>query len=77
MTKPFPAIQALKNEHALGKILIKNVYQQWKGENIEQIKRSHEGNPYSLRIGMPRVDSELKGDALYFILHYLSYNPIT
>ncbi len=77
VTKPFPIVQALRNEHALGKILIKNVYQQWKGESIQQVKQLHENNPYSLRIGMPKIDDELRGDAMYFILHYLSYNPIT
>ena len=77
VTKPFPAIQGLRNEHTLGKILIKNIYQSWNGENIVQIKNKHETNPYSLRIGMPGTDNELKNDSLYFILHYLSYNPIT
>lgn len=76
-TVSFPPIQALVNEHALGKILIKNVYQPWQGENINQIRNKHEENPYSLRIGMPSTDQQLKGDAMYFILHYLSYNPIT
>ncbi len=76
-TVPFPVIQGLINEHALGKILIKNVYQGWQGESIQQIRDKHEANPYSLRIGMPSTDAQLKGDAMYFILHYLSYNPIT
>ena len=76
-TKPFPVIQGLLNEHALGKILIKNVYQAWQGESIESIKERHRDNPYSLRIGMPSTDRELKGDLIYFILHYLSYNPLT
>lgn len=76
-TVSFPPIQALINEHALGKILIKNVYQPWQGENIKQIKDKCEENPYSLRIGMPSTDEQLKGDAMYFILHYLSYNPLT
>jgi len=76
-TISFPAIQGLVNEHALGKILIKNVYQGWQGENVVQIKDKHEENPYSLRIGMPSTDKQLKGDAVYFILHYLSYNPLT
>jgi hypothetical protein len=76
-TKPFSAIKGLLNEHALGKILIKNVYQSWQGESIESIKHAHDTNPYSLRIGMPSQDSELRGDSLYFILHYLSYNPLT
>ena len=77
VTRPYPVLQALVNEHALGKILIKNVYQGWQGESIQQIRDKHESNPYSLRIGKPRTDTELKGDAMYFILHYLSYNPLT
>ncbi len=76
-TRSFPAVQGMVNEHALGKIIIKNVYQGWQGESIRQIKDNHEQNPYSLRIGMPSTDSQLKNDAIYFILHYLSYNPLT
>lgn len=75
--KPFPIIQGLVNEHALGKIKIKNIYQGWQGESIQQIRDKHEENPYSLRIGMPRTDVELKNDAIFFIQHYLSYNPLT
>jgi hypothetical protein len=76
-TRPFPAIQGLVNEHALGKITIKNVYQGWQGESINQIRDKHEDNPYSLRIGMPSTDKQLKNDAIYFILHNLSFNPLT
>ena len=74
--KEFPALQGMVNEHALGKILIKNVYQGWQGESIKEI--SNKENPsYTLRIGMPKIDEELKNDSVYFILHYLSYNPLT
>jgi len=73
----FPAIQGLINEHALGKIFIKNIYQGWQGDSINQIKQKHETNPYTLRIGMPTTDQQLKNDSVYFILHYLSYNPMT
>jgi len=76
-TKPFPAIQGMVNEHALGKIIIKNIYQSWQGESVKQIKDKHETNPYTLRIGMPSTDIQLKNDAIYFILHYLSFNPLT
>lgn len=76
-TRSFPAIQGMVSEHTLGKIIIKNVYQGWQGENIKQIKDKHEQNPYTLRIGMPSTDEQLKNDAIYFILHYLSYNPLT
>ncbi len=75
--KSFPAVKGLNNEHVLGKILIKNIYQNWGGESLTQIKANHSDNPYSIRIGTPNTDNELKNDAVYFILHYLSYNPIT
>ena len=74
---PFPAIQGMTNDRVLGKILIKNIYQSWNGESISQIRDKHEDNPYTLRIGRPSTDSQLKNDAMYFILHYLSYNPYT
>lgn len=73
----FPIIEGMANSDALGKMLIKNVYQSWRGESIEQIKAKSEDNPYSLRIGLPHIDTQLKNDAVYFILHYLSYNPVT
>ena len=74
--KAFPVLQGMTNEHTLGKILIKNVYQGWQGESIKQINQKEQPN-YTLRIGMPKVDEELKNDQVYFILHYLSYNPLT
>lgn len=76
-TKPFPAIQGLLNENSLGKILIKNIYQTWNGESITQIRDKHESNPYTIRIGTPTTDKQLKNDAIYFVLHYLAYNPVT
>lgn len=76
-TISFPAVQGLLNEHALGKILIKNIYQPWQGENIKQIVEKHTDNPYSLRIGLPSTDKQLRNDSMYFILHYLAYNPVT
>lgn len=75
--KTFSAIKGLKNEHVLGKILIKNIYQQWNGESVVDIKNKHADNPYTMRIGTPVTDNELKNDPIYFILHYLAYNPIT
>ena len=76
-TTSFPAIQGLINNQVLGKILIKNIYQKWQGESIEQIKQKHENNPYSLRIGTPNTDNQLRGDCMYFIPNYLAYNPFT
>lgn len=74
---PFPAIEGLGLTETLGKVRIKNIYQTWNGENINQIRERHESNPYTLRIGMPTVDERLKSDSVYFILDYLSYNPVT
>lgn len=76
-TFPFPAIEGMLDDNVLGKIKIKNIYQSWHGESIETIKRAHTDNPYSLRIGMPSTDTQLKNDAVFFILNYLSYNPLT
>jgi len=76
-TTSFPAIQGLVNSQVLGKILIKNIYQKWQGENINQIKNKHESNPYTLRIGTPNTDNQLSNDCMYFIPNYLAYNPIT
>ncbi len=74
---PFPAVQTLTNDMVLGKIHINGIYQGWNGENIEQIKQKHKDNPFTLRIGMPSVDKQLKADPVLFILHYLSYNPLS
>jgi hypothetical protein len=76
-TKSFPPIQGLMNEQVLGKILIKNIYQAWTGESISEIKDKHEVNPYSLRVGKPSTDSQIKGDRMYFIPNYLAYNSFT
>ena len=73
---PFPVVEGLSNSRTLGKILIKNLYQSWQGENRREIQEKHETNPYSLRIGMPSTDTSMKEDRMYFILHYLAFNPI-
>lgn len=76
-TKVFPAIQVMTENHVLGKILIKNLYQGWRGESIPEIADRHEDNPYNLRIGLPATDESMKNDHMYFIINYLSYNPAT
>jgi hypothetical protein len=73
----FPAVEGLGLTETLGKVRIKNLYQKWNGESMNQIRDRHETNPYTLRIGMPAVDEKLKTDSIYFILDYLSYNPLT
>lgn len=73
----FPAIQGLGLSEAMSKVRIKNVYQTWQGESMNVIRDRHESNPFTLRIGVPTEDERLKNDSIYFILQYLSYNPIT
>jgi len=73
----FPAIEGLGLTETLGKVRIKNIYQTWNGESMNDIRDRHENNPYTLRIGMPAEDQRLKNDSIYFILDYLSYNPVT
>lgn len=59
------------------KVMIKNIYQQWRGETITQIKNKHTDNPYTLRIGTPNTDKALANDNMLFIQSYMSYNPVT
>lgn len=75
--KKFPIIQGLSSTETLGKIHLKNLYSSWNGENVNDIKAKHKHNPYTVRIGTPYTDNQLKSDRLYFISHYLAYNPIT
>ena len=75
--KKFPPIEGLANGETLGKIRLKNLYPKWNGENVNDIKAKHDKNPYLVRIGTPGTDNQLKNDRIYFISHYLSYNPIT
>ena len=73
----FPAIQGLGLSETLSKVRIKNVYQLWQGESMNTIRENHENNPYTLRIGIPTEDERLKNDSIYFVLQYLSFNPVT
>lgn len=77
VVKPFPILDALTYAPLMHKIEIKNIYQDWNGESVEQIKHKVQDNPYNLRIGLPRVDEQLRNDPIYFVLGYLSYNPVT
>lgn len=56
---------------------LKSIYQQWRGENINEIRNKHTDNPYTLRIGTPHTDYTMKEDRALFIQSYLSYNPVT
>tara|TARA_R110001632_G_scaffold193786_1_gene314748 strand:- start:126 stop:674 length:549 start_codon:yes stop_codon:yes gene_type:complete len=73
----YPIIEGLLNPETLGKIRLKNLYPQWNGESVNIIKDKHKKNPYTVRIGTPKTDSDFRDDRIYFISHYLSYNPIT
>jgi len=77
VSMPFPIVESLTHAPLMHMVEIKSIYQQWNGESIEQIKHKAKENPYNIRIGLPRVDQQLKNDPKYFILGYLSYNPIT
>lgn len=77
VTIPFPIVESLTHAPLMNMVEIKSIYQQWNGESIEQIKHKAKENPYNIRIGLPRVDEQLKNDPKYFVLGYLSYNPIT
>ena len=73
----FPVIEGIINTETLGKIRLKNLYTQWNGENVQEIKAKHDKNPYQIRIGTPNTDAKMRDDRIYFISHYLSFNPIT
>ena len=75
--RKFPIIEGMANGETLGKIRLKNLYPKWNGENADEIKAKHDKNPYLVRIGTPNTDQRLRGDRLYFVSHYLSFNPIT
>ena len=73
----FKPIEGLATGETLGKIRLKNIYTSWNGESVSDIKAKHTTNPYLVRIGTPNTDSKLRSDNIYFISHYLAYNPIT
>ena len=74
---PFSPITGLSLNGTLGKIRLNNLYTQWNGENVNDIKNKHKKNPYQVRIGTPNTDEQLKQDRIYFITDYLSYNPLS
>ena len=74
---PFSPISGLTMNGTLGKIRLNNIYTQWNGESVKDIKLKHKSNPYQVRIGTPNTDQQLKQDRIYFISDYLSFNPIS
>tara|TARA_R110000868_G_scaffold354932_6_gene616196 strand:- start:938 stop:1462 length:525 start_codon:yes stop_codon:yes gene_type:complete len=73
----FPAVQGIGGPAFIGKVLLKNVYQPWRGENFIEITEKALGNPFNLRIGLPQMDKQLKEDRVFLFTKYLSYNPLT
>lgn len=76
-TISYPPIQGIGGPSILGKIKLKNIYQQWRGENFLEIVNKHEENPFNLRIGLPQIDRQMKEDNIFLFTKYLSYNPLT
>ena len=73
----FPPIQSIGGPSFIGKVLLKNIYQGWQGENFIEITEKAVDNPFNLRIGLPQVDKQLKEDRVFLFTKYLSYNPLT
>lgn len=74
---PFPILQGIGGPSFIGKIKLKNIYQNWRGENFQQIADKHVDNPFNVRIGLPQTDKQLKSDSIFLFTKYLSYNPLT
>jgi hypothetical protein len=73
----FPAVQGIGGPSFLGKVLLKNLYQEWRGENFVEITNKALDNPFNLRTGLPQTDKQLKDDRVFLFTKYLSYNPLT
>jgi hypothetical protein len=71
-----PILHLMVDNPYVEKVVIKNIYPQWQGESVEDLKQ-HRDNPYRLRIGTPNMDERMKSDHVYFFQSYLSYNPAT
>ena len=72
----FPLLKTLTANPYMDKVEIKTISQLWNGETVKELAIKHE-NPFTLRIGLPHIDEQLKQDRVFFIQSYLSYNPIT
>ena len=59
----------------MDKIKIKNFYPNWRGESIKEIQNKHDIKG-QLRIGTPLLDEQLRNDKVFFILDFLSFNPL-
>ncbi len=73
----FPAVESMGGPSILGRIKLKNIYQQWRGENFGEIVNKNENNPFTLRIGLPQTDKQMKEDRIFLFTKYHAYNPLT
>lgn len=73
----FPAVQSMGGPSFLGRIKLKNIYQQWNGESFSDIAKRHKDNPFTMRIGLPQTDKQMKEDRIFLFTKYLAYNPLT
>lgn len=74
---PFPAAEGIGGPSFIGRIKLKNIHQDWKGENFQQIVDKGADNPFNIRIGVPQTDRQLKADRIFLFTKYLSYNPLS
>ncbi len=72
-----PILNLLVDNPHMEKVRIKSIYQQWQGENMQEVRSKDVENPYTLHIGTPNTDEQMQQDRVFFIQSYLSYNPIT
>lgn len=73
---PIPVAECLGGPSYIGKIKLKNLYQQWTGQTYTEIKDKHTTNPFNVRIGMPQTDKQLLNDRVFLFTRYLSFNPL-
>jgi hypothetical protein len=73
----FPILKTFITNPYMEKVEIKTICQLWNGETLEELGAKYPNNPYTLRIGLPHIDQQMRQDRIHFIQSYLSYNPIT
>lgn len=73
----FPAVESMGGPSFLGRIKLKNIYQGWRGETFKEIVDRSQHNPFTMRIGLPQTDKQMKEDRIFLFTKYLAYNPLT
>lgn len=73
----FPVLKSLTTNPYMEKVEISTICQLWNGETVGELGAKYPNNPYTLRIGLPHIDEQMKQDRIHFIQSYLSFNPIT